>query len=581
MSKKSKLAAMIAGAALAIGGYSSQAFAALCGDINNSGNNSAAQKCYPATGDACDSTDAVGLAQVLLAGPCPGIGCIASQCGGLGSANCGDLVADGAINSQDLVASLQLAAGIPPLLQPCTDFGSTIACNSTVSGTITTNQVWPGAGCVTTVDGTTLVARGVTITIEGGAIVKGVKGAATPSALIFLRGDPVAPGVYTPAKINTLSSDTDPIVMTSNQTSPGKAPADWGGLVLNGAAPVNFAGGEGSCEGLSPGVCNFGGQNPNDSSGQLRYTRIEFSGVIFSPDNELNVLTQNGVGRGTTIEYVQANVGNDDGIEYFGGTVNGNHLVSTATQDDNFDWQIGWTGSVQFGLSIQNATIFSASGQNGFEGDNNEFGFDLLPRSNPNFCNMTMIGCRQNSGFPGTDCTGTGSGALLRRGTAGKISNSILMDYRKAGIEINQDETLQQGCLNGTTLKTTEPYLLVRDSIVYNNGGGAQQISSGSVVSPPCTVAQLVGMWQASEGLNVTATNPLPALSGTYPSTASTDQFFPASPGIADGAPDCEALNSSVFESAPYIGAFEPGGSTAGGDNWLVTPGGWISFGIN
>jgi hypothetical protein len=451
-----------------------------------------------------------------------------------------------------------------------------------VSGTITTNQIWPGGGCVTTVNGTTLVKEGVTITIQGGAIVKGVKGAATPSVLIFLRGPEVTAGskVYTPAKINTLSDENNPIVMTSSPNSPGKAPADWGGLVLNGAAPVNFAGGEGSCEGLPPGTCNFGGQNPNDSSGQLRYTRIEFSGIVFSPDNELNVLTQNGVGAGSNIEYVQANVGNDDGIEWFGGTVHENHMVSSGTQDDNFDWQIGFTGSLQYGLSIQNATIFSASGQNGFEADNNEFGFDLLPRSNPQFCNVTMIGCRQNSGFPGTDCTGTGSGALLRRGTAGKISNTILMDYRKAGIEITENETTAQGCTGPATLKTVEPVLRVQDSIVYNNGGGAQQVSSNATT--PCTGAQLVGMWQATEGLNVTATNPLPSLSATtYPTSANTDAFFPVAGGIADNAPDCAAVNPAVFESANYIGAFVPGGTTAGGDNWLDTPGNWISFGVN
>src|SRR5262249_593098 len=160
------------------------------------------------------------------------------------------------------------------------------------------------------------------------------------------------------------------------------------------------------------------------------------SGIIFSPDNELNVFTQNGIGRGTTVEYLQANVGNDDGIEWFGGNVNEKHLVSSGAQDDNFDWQIGFTASIQYGLSIHNATICSSSGQNGFEGDNNEFGYDLLPRSNPNFCNMTMIGCRQNAAGP--DCgplgaTVTGSGALLRRGTAGKISNAIIMDYPKAG----------------------------------------------------------------------------------------------------------------------------------------------------
>jgi hypothetical protein len=226
-------------------------------------------------------------------------------------------------------------------------------------------------------------------------------------------------------------------------------------------------------------------------------------------------------------------------------------------------------------LSIQNATVFSASGQNGFEGDNNEEGFDLLPRSNPNFCNMTMIGCLQNAGG---SCSGTGSGALLRRGTAGKISNTIIMDYPKAGIELNHDQTMQQGCTDHTHLKTTEPALRVQDTILYGNGGGAQQLSSGSLTSPPCTASELVGMWQATEGLNITATNPLPSIGATYP-TVVDNRYFPASGGDADGAPDCKDLKSDVYDSAPYIGAFVPGGGTP--QNWLVTPGNWISFAIN
>jgi hypothetical protein len=587
MSKKSKLAAVITGAALAIGGQAAPVFAAaLCGDVNNSGGNVASKTCWPAPGDACDATDSVGIAQVAFNGGCPGAGCVASQCGGSGSLQCGDIAKNGSVDIGDYIASLRVASDLPTTTLPCTDLGPTVSCPATKTGSITANEVWP-SGCTVFIDGTVLVQGGVTVTIAGGVTVKGKKTSSngTPSALIFLRGSQVAPGVYTPAKINMTSDAAHPIVMTSDQTAGSRAAADWGGLSLNGAAPVNFAGGEGSCEGLPPGTCNFGGTNPNDSSGQIRFVRIEFSGVIFSPDNELNVLTQNGIGRGTTMEYIQANVGNDDGIEWFGGTVNEKHLVSSATQDDNFDWQIGYTGSVQYGLSIQNASVFSSSGQNGFEADNNEFGYDLLPRSNPNFCNITMIGCRQNS--VGPDCgpggaTVTGSGALLRRGTAGKISNTIIMDYPKAGIEITQDETLQQGCVNGTTLKTTEPYLLVRDSILYGNGGGAQQLSSGGTTSPPCTSSQLVGMWQASEGLNITGTNPLPALGATYPASASTDAFFPASPGIAAGAPSCQALNPSFFDSTNYVGAFKAGGSTGAGDNWLVNPSPtWISFVIN
>jgi hypothetical protein len=89
-------------------------------------------------------------------------------------------------------------------------------------------------------------------------------------------------------------------------------------------------------------------------------------------------------------------------------------------------------------------------------------------------------------------------------------------------------------------------------------------------------------MWQATEALNVTATNPLPSLGATYPSTASTDAFFPVNAGIADSASDCSSLNPTFFDSTDYIGAFVPGGTTGGGDNWLVNPSPtWISFDSN
>jgi hypothetical protein len=546
MTKSRKLAGAILGAALAMAGAASQAFAtAACGDINNSGG-------------APDSIDSVGLAQVVLAGGTP----VASHCGSSGTLQCGDLVDDNVINTQDLVASLQLAAGIETLLLPCTGFGPTLACGTTVSGSITSNQQWP-AGCDTIIDGTVLVTNGAVVTVQAGATVKGKKTSTdlSPSALVFKRG----------TKINAAGTAALPIVMTSDQSPGSRLKGDWGGLTLLGSAPVNFPGGEGGCEGLPPGTCNFGGNEPNDSSGQVRFTRIEFSGVTFGADNELNVFSLNGVGRGTTIDHVQANVGDDDGIEWFGGTVNGKYLVATSARDDLFDWQIGWTGAVQFGLGYQNAAISDSTGRNGFESDNNEGGFNLLPRSNPDICNVTVIGCVRQT------CGSTGAGANLRRGTAGKIANTILMDFPSAGLDLDNDETLARGCTNSTTLNTTEPVLRVQDTILHNNGGGALQ-TIGSTTAPNCTPAQLAGMWDSTEGLNVTATNPLPSITGTFP-TAVDNRYFPSSGGEADGAPDCEALNPAVFDSAPYIGAFEPGGGTP--ENWLVTTGGWISFAVN
>jgi hypothetical protein len=379
------------------------------------------------------------------------------------------------------------------------------------------------------------------------------------------------------SKINAAGTAGSPIVMTSDQAPGARGVGDWGGLSLLGAAPTNFPGGEGAAEGLPPGSANFGGSQPNDSSGQVRFTRIEFSGVEFSTDNELNVFTMNGVGRGTTIDHVQANVGFDDCIEWFGGTVRSKYLVASGCRDDLFDWQIGYTGATQFGLAYQNGSIASGGGRNGFEADNNENGFNNLPRSNPDFCNMTVVGCVQQG------CGSTGSGANLRRGTAGKIANSIIMDWPDAALDLDNDETMANACTNSTTLKATEPALRVQDSIMYNSGPGGTDYAIGSGASP-CSAAQAYGLWVANTGLTpaegVAGTNPLTGITASYP-TVVDDRYFPVGGGIADNAPDCSLVEPGFFESAPYVGAFVPGGSTGGGDNWLSTAGGWISFAIN
>ena len=541
MRKKITVFAAMVGAALLAGGAGTAHAAAACGDINNSGGTP-------------NSIDSVGLAQALLGGS------VASHCGNSGTLQCGDIVKDNTLNSQDLVASLQIAANIPTLLAPCTGFGSTLPCNTNIQGTITTNTVFP-ADCDTFIDGTVIVQNGAVVTVQPGATIKGRKTSFnnTPSALVISRG----------SKINAGGTPAKPIVMTSDQ-APGSrnlgVQGDWGGLVLLGSAPVNFPGGEGASEGLPPGTANFGGNNPNDSSGQVRYTRIEFSGRELAPDNELNVLTQNGIGAGTTMEYIQANAGTDDGVEWFGGTVTEKHIVVTNCEDDNLDWQIGYRGNVQFYLAYQNAATDISSGSNGIEADNNEEDFLLTPVSNPNVCNVTMIGCRKQG------CATGGAGANLRRGTAGKVANTIITDWFAAALDIDDDATLVHGCTNSTTLNTTEPVLRVQDSILYNAGS----LVSGSTTSPNCTPAQLVGLW----GMSLSGTDPLPGVTGTYPTTVD-DRFFPVGGGIADNKPDCADLNTGVFDPAPYAGAFVPGGSTGSGDNWLVTPGGWISFAAN
>jgi hypothetical protein len=568
MSKwRTRVLCSLAGVLVIAGSASTALATATCGDLNTSGGR--------------DAGDAVRMNLAINVGPS------AADCGASGSLQCGDLNKDSSLDVADLVFMVQLLAGTNTLLAPCTGFsdGGT-QCGGNIPTQINSNYVVRGtsSGCnaVSFVDGPTFVNAPAVLTVEPGAIVAGKRTSTSgdPSVLVIARG----------AKINAAGLQNTPIVFTSDHAQilggTGGQLADWGGVELLGRAPVNFPGGTGNAEGLPLGQGIFGGNDPNDNSGVIRFARIEFSGISITPDNELNVLTQNGIGRGTTIDHVQANAGGDDCFEWFGGTIREKYLLATSCQDDNFDWQIGFTGGLQFGLTYQNMNTSPqvVSGSQGFEGDNSEFGFDLEPRSNPNFCNCTMIGARQQTGGGAA-----GRAAInARRGTAGKIYNTLMVDWTN-GFKIDDTATLQQSC-TASGLKTTEPFLGVKNVKMFNTAGSGGDQSTGSATGGPAfcpTADDLYNAWGAAGLIDPASnlgagTDPMlggvsegtaGGITGTFPASVD-DRYFPPA-GTLTAAP-C-GLEPDFFDpTANYIGAFKPGGSTGGGDNWLA--GSWVNF---
>lgn len=233
-----------------------------------------------------------------------------------------------------------------------------------VSEDIAANVTWTAARPYALLKNTQIFVKpGVTLTIEPGAEIRGQQG----SVLVISRG----------AKINAAGTADKPIVFTSAQAVGSRTPGWWGGLLVLGAAPinVNVRSSPTSPEALFEAFPNsrgaegkFGGTDPRDNSGVIKYVRIEFAGFNFVADREFNNLTLCGVGDGTTVDYVQVHKGSDDGIEFFGGTVNVKHLVSSQNEDDGFDTDNGWNGKAQF-IVVQNvshpATLPEAS--NGYE----------------------------------------------------------------------------------------------------------------------------------------------------------------------------------------------------------------------
>lgn len=186
-----------------------------------------------------------------------------------------------------------------------------------------------------------------------------------------------------------------PIIFTSKQSVEKQTTVDsigqWGGLVILGRAPISTCPGtttpgSATCETQVEGTNAFyGGNQATDNSGVLRYVRVQHSGFQILPGNELNGITFAGVGTGTVVDYVQVHNSSDDGMEWFGGTMNAKHLVLTGNDDDSLDTDSGFNGALQFIIAIQRANggdrITETSTVN-----------NRTPVSNPKFANFTFVG---------------------------------------------------------------------------------------------------------------------------------------------------------------------------------------------
>jgi hypothetical protein len=338
-----------------------------------------------------------------------------------------------------------------------------------------------------------------------------------------------------------------PIIFTSDQPAGARGRGDWGGLVINGDAPLNVPGGEAFGEG-DTGV--YGGTNPDDSSGVLRYVRVEYAGIEFSPDNELNGIAFQGVGRGTVVEFVQVHFNKDDGLEFFGGTVDVKYAVVTGIGDDGFDWTEGWQGRGQFWIGQQHGD----DADQGIEADNNAENNDLTPRANPTLFNLTLLGDPDFDQGAESD-----EGILLREGTAATIKNSIVMGFKEVGLNINDSATFTVAADGGIVLE---------NMIFFNNNPNfANDPGEG-----PFTTQQF-----AERSPTIVVRDPM--LRGPFDLTSPDFRPLPESPAVNGELAVALPPNDGFFEPASFIGAIgtardpDPGAPYLG--NWLQ---GWTNF---
>lgn len=370
------------------------------------------------------------------------------------------------------------------------------------------------------------------LTIEEGTTIKGVS-TVTPGTLVIRRG----------SKIEAEGTATEPIVFTSALPAGSRSAGDWGGIVINGKASINVAGGTKQGEGNSG---TFGGSDDTDSSGTLKYVRVEYAGRIFTSEDELNGIAFQGVGSGTTVDYIQVHQNKDDGVEFFGGTVDVKHVVLTGNQDDSMDWTDGWRGSAQY-VIIQH---YPGVGDQAIEADNLEGDVTATPRSAPTLANFTMIG------------NGSTEGAIFRRGTDIALYNSVLTNFDSAGGEA-LDETHDSGHANEASYMgvVVDSAAAIGDSSIDSSFTTDQTDTSVNVTNPTGTITY-------STAGNAYVDN----------STALAPTEDTAGENILMGTTNINATTTGAtvqtghgLETANYIGAYD------GTNNWWSS---WVTTAI-
>jgi hypothetical protein len=284
-----------------------------------------------------------------------------------------------------------------------------------------------------------------------------------------------------------------------------------------------------------------------DDSGVMRYCRVEFAGIEFSPDNELNGIAFQGVGSSSVFDHIQVHFNQDDDIEFFGGTAQVKYMLLTAGGDDSMDWTEGWQGKAQFVVVIQEG----GRADHGIEADNWENDNDATPRANSQIYNCTFIGSA-DTGESGDDAF------KLRRGTGGQFYNWIAYGFRETGLDIDDEATFTQANSGG---------LILDNSIIFGNGfyTGKDNLT-----------ADAEGDWQGSD---VWFRETMTSNREVDPMLASPFYYLVPDISPLDGSP---ALDASYVVSPPDDGFFEPVeyiGAVSPGHNWTLD--GWTIWSKN
>ncbi|MCA6059324.1 MULTISPECIES: hypothetical protein [unclassified Thalassolituus] len=428
----------------------------------------------------------------------------------------------------------------------CVDNVCTLEGQITEDVTLTADKEWRlngfvtiGAGNVELADAAAVAAAkaaGVTLTIKPGVHVK----AFNTGALLVTRG----------SKIMAEGTAAAPITFSSIQDDDFDGQGEWGGVVVQGFAPQYGKGNTEACFGTGT-VCNvdgeggdgigkFGGNDTADNSGVIKYVRIAEAGRVAGPNNEINGLTLQGVGSGTTLEYIQIHNNLDDGIEWFGGNANLKHAVLTGNDDDDIDFDEGYQGNMQYVLIVKDQSKDKPSGSNDPRGvEANSSGSDAVSHTTAALANFTVVGgpltnnasytvpVKQSDGTYKDEAIGYQPGLKLRGQVNVEFVNTVVANWDKNCAEA--------------------------DDVVANF----------TQVESDCTAA------------NVLKTKNSPTVTGTIASdlTISFDSKLAYSSNSTVNSIKPTAVgagNDSFFEATDYIGAVDPDAATAWWSGWTL-----------
>ena len=315
-----------------------------------------------------------------------------------------------------------------------------------VSGSISSNTTWTSSN-IYKLNQKVVVQSGATLTIEPGTIVKGSSGTGSlASALVIARGGKLmAEGTATEPIIFTSASDNITIGQTMGSNLDQNDRGLWGGLIVLGNAPCSFSGDVSALqiEGIPAedtwGL--YGGNNPADNSGVIKYVSIRHGGALIGEGNEINGLTLGGVGTGTEIDNVEVVANVDDGIEFFGGTVDASNLFVWAQGDDAVDIDQAYSGT------IDNVMVVL--------GDASDHAFEIDGPEGTSTGSFTL----QNASIFGNTVTENGEYADYRKGATG-ATNNVFANGFPAGKDVELDADADATSYNNGTL-TFGPWEIV------------------------------------------------------------------------------------------------------------------------